>query len=263
MTRSPVVFILIDGLRPDAVNEANSPTLAELLARGAYSLQATSITPCITLPCHMSIFHSVPPTRHGVTTNVWSPMARPLPGLIDVAHAAGLKCAFIYNWEPLRNINQPGALYFSHFRDNVLNLDGDTINADVAAKIIAEDRPDFTFVYFGTVDEVGHAHGWLSDEYMAQIATVDKALKVVLDAIPSDGHVVLQADHGGHDRTHGTLMVEDMTIPWVVAGPKVRANYAIPVAVSLLDTAPTLARLLNITPHAQWEGRCVEEIFEA
>jgi len=31
---------------------------------------------------------------------------------------------------------------------------------------------------------------------------------------------------------------------------------------SLLDTAPTLAHLLGIAPHAQWEGRCVEEILE-
>jgi predicted AlkP superfamily pyrophosphatase or phosphodiesterase len=261
MTRSPVVFILIDGLRPDAITEANCPNLTALIARGASSMQASSITPCITLPCHMSIFHSVPPARHGVTTNVWSPMARPLPGLIEVAHTAGLKCAFVYNWEPLRNINEPGALFFSYFKENVLTPDGDTLNAAVAAQMLTQDRPDFTFMYFGTVDEVGHAHGWLSPEYLEQLATVDKALQVVLEAIPADGQVLLQADHGGHDRTHGTLMVEDMTIPWVVAGPGVRAGYTIPNAVSLLDTAPTLARLLGITPHPQWEGRCVEEIF--
>jgi predicted AlkP superfamily pyrophosphatase or phosphodiesterase len=261
MTRSQVVFILIDGLRPDAISPEHCPNLAALVGRGASNLQAQSIMPCITLPCHMSIFHSVPPTRHGVTSNVWSPMARPLPGLIDVAHAAGLKCAAIYNWELLRNLNQPGTLYFSHFRENVLTPDGDSINAQVAAQVIADDRPDFTFMYFGTVDEVGHAHGWLSEQYFAQLATVDKALQVVLDSIPDNGYVLLQSDHGGHDRNHGTPMAEDMTIPWLVTGPGIRSNYTIPNPVSLLDTAPTLARLLNITPHSQWEGRCVEEIF--
>ena len=32
--------------------------------------------------------------------------------------------------------------------------------------------------------------------------------------------------------------------------------------LQLLDTAPTIARLLGITPHHEWEGRCVEEIFD-
>ncbi|MEK7324321.1 MAG: hypothetical protein AAB217_03575 [Chloroflexota bacterium] len=53
-----------------------------------------------------------------------------------------------------------------------------------------------------------------------------------------------------------------MTIPWGVAGPGIRRNHEIGSPVSLLDTAPTLARLLNIAPHSQWEGRCVEEIFQ-
>ena len=33
-------------------------------------------------------------------------------------------------------------------------------------------------------------------------------------------------------------------------------------AVSLLDTAPTVARVLDITPHPDWEGRCVKEVFD-
>lgn len=262
MTKPMVVLVLIDGLRPDAITPTNCPALAALLTRGTYSLQASSVMPCITLPCHMSIFHSVPPTRHGVTSNVWSPMARPLPGLIDVVHASGQRAAFIYNWEPLRNINQPGSLSFSHFRDNVLTEEGDLINADIAVKVIADDKPDFTFVYFGTVDEVGHASGWLSPEYLAQLAKVDQALQKVLQVLPDDAYILIQSDHGGHDRTHGTPAAEDMTIPWIVAGPGIRSNHALQNPVSLLDTAPTLARLLDITPHPQWEGRCVEEIFQ-
>jgi hypothetical protein len=53
-----------------------------------------------------------------------------------------------------------------------------------------------------------------------------------------------------------------MTIPWLVAGPNIRRGYEIKGAVSLLATAPTLARLLQIGPHREWEGRCIEEIFE-
>jgi choline-sulfatase len=52
-----------------------------------------------------------------------------------------------------------------------------------------------------------------------------------------------------------------MTIPWIVVGPGIRPGYEIKSSVGLLDTAPTLARLLEINPHPDWEGRCVEEIF--
>jgi arylsulfatase A-like enzyme len=83
----------------------------------------------------------------------------------------------------------------------------------------------------------------------------------ILDALPADTIYLLQSDHGGHDRTHGTDMPEDMTIPWLVAGPGIRAGHAIAAPVSLLDTAPTLARLIGFEPHREWEGRCVDEIF--
>lgn len=259
---SLVVFILIDGVRPDAIMAANCPHLTELLVRSAFTLKATSVLPSITLPCHMSIFHSVPPARHGVTTNDWQPMARPLPGLVEQAHAAGRRCAFFYNWEPLRNLNAPGSLAFSYFRDNVYtDPDGDSIIAGEAVRYITTDQPDFVFVYLGTVDTVGHRHGWMSSEYLAQLERVDGSLGILLSALPADSTLLLQSDHGGHERTHGTDSPEDMTIPWLVAGPGIRPHYEIKTSVSLLDTAPTLARLLKINPYREWEGSCVEEIF--
>ncbi len=96
-TYSPVIFVMIDGLRPDALSAADCGALSTFRTRGAATLAARSIMPSITLPCHMSIFHSVPPTRHGVTTNVYQPMARPLPGLIDHAKVHEKRCSAIYN----------------------------------------------------------------------------------------------------------------------------------------------------------------------
>jgi predicted AlkP superfamily pyrophosphatase or phosphodiesterase len=257
-----VVLVLIDGLRPDAIDAADCPRLAALRDRSASTMRATSVMPSITLPCHTSIFHSVPPTRHGITSNDWQPMARPLPGLFDLAHAAGKRCAFFYNWEQLRDIGRPGSLALSYFRDTAYQPDGDQIIADEAARCLAARQFNFAFVYLGTVDSAGHHYGWMSEGYLGQIATVDAALGVLLAALPADGTVLLQSDHGGHERNHGTEIPEDMTIPWMVAGPGIRAGHAIESPVSLLDTAPTMARLLDIAPHREWEGRCVEEIFE-
>jgi arylsulfatase A-like enzyme len=53
-----------------------------------------------------------------------------------------------------------------------------------------------------------------------------------------------------------------MTIPWLVAGPGIKRDYEIQSQVTLLDTAPTLARVLGFEPHPEWQGHCIEEIFE-
>ncbi len=256
-----VVLILIDGLRPDAIEAAQCPRLQALRAQGAATLTATSIMPSVTLPCHFSIFHSVPPARHGITSNVWRPMARPLPGLFDLAAAAGKRCACFHNWEQLRDLGQPGSLELSYYRDTDEQPDGDQIIAAEAARALSTGAFDFAFVYLGTVDVAGHAFGWMSERYLEQVARVDPALGIVLDALPSGATVLLQSDHGGHERDHGTDLPEDMTIPWLVAGPRIKQGYAISSPVSLLDTAPTIVRLLGLAQHRQWEGRCVEEIF--
>lgn len=255
------VFIMTDGLRPDALPLVRTPCLDGLQARSSYTLQARSVMPSVTLPCHMSIFHSVPPERHGIMTNTWQPMARPLPGLMEQARQAQRSCYFIHNWEPLRNLNQPESLDFVYYRNNCYTRDGDLVIAENAAAIIAADRPDFAFVYLGTVDVAGHVYGWMSDEYLRQVEHIDSGIGMVLDVLRPQDTVLLQSDHGGHERTHGSDLPEDMTIPWMVAGPGIRVGYAIAGSVSLLDTAPTLARTLDVPVHAHWEGHCVEEIF--
>lgn len=258
-----VVLAVIDGLRSDAIEVGDCPNLKALMAQSAFTLQATSIMPSMTLPCHTSIFYSVPPTRHGITSNTWLPMARPLPGLFEQAAAAGLRCASFYNWEPLRDLSRPGRLSHAYFINNFeTDPHGDQIIATEATRYLANHATDFAFVYFGTLDTAGHNYGWMSPAYLAQLERVDRALGILIGALPDDASVLLQSDHGGHERGHGSDSPADMTIPWLVSGPGIKQNYQLIASVSLLDTAPTLARLLGIAPHPQWEGRCLDEIFE-
>lgn len=255
---------MLDGLRPDALALVNCPNLQRLRERGASTLQARSLMPGITLPCHMTLFHSVPPSRHGVTTNTFTPMARPLPGLIDHAKASGKRCAMFHSWEPLRNLNQPETLDFSYYRhESHTDVMYDQYAADAAISYLKSDEPDFAFVYFGSIDLAGHGFGWMSDFYLRQIERVDSILGSVLAALDGDTFILAQADHGGHERTHGADIPEDMVIPWLVVGNGIRPNHTIESPVTLLDTAPTLARFLGLTAHPEWEGRVIEEIFRA
>lgn len=262
MTDSPVLFIMTDGLRPDALLAADAPNLHAFRARGASTLTGQSVVPSITLPCHVSIFHSVPPSRHGILENEWHAMARPVVGLVEQAKIHGRRAAFFHNWEYLRDLNRPSNLYFSYFIDTAYQEDGDDFVAEQAALYLPRRLFDFTFVYLGTIDTAGHAYGWMSEGYIAQIARVDRLIGQLLASAPDDTTILIHSDHGGHERTHGTEKPEDMTIPWLIAGPGIRAGYTIERAVSLLDSAPTLAHALGIPAARDWEGQAVREAWD-
>ncbi len=255
-----VIYISVDGLRPDALFSGYSPRIDQFYQSGAHTLIAQSVMPSITLPCHMSTFHSVPPTRHGVTSNVYTPMARPLPGIIELM--ADLDTAFFHSWEPLRSLNTPETLKFSYYieRANGGLVDSQNV-AHTAIQYITTEQPHFAFVYMGATDIAGHAYGWMSDGYLQMIKDVDVLVGKLLDSLSSDYTVILHSDHGGHDRSHGTDKPEDMTIPWGIAGQKIKSGYIIDRPISLLDTAPTIAHLMGFQPHHEWEGSCPMDIF--
>ena len=86
-----VILVLIDGLRADAVRACGSEYAQKLLSQSSYTLEARTVTPSVTLPCHMSLFHSVDPSRHGTTTNTYAPQVRPISGLFEQLKAAKKK----------------------------------------------------------------------------------------------------------------------------------------------------------------------------
>ena len=71
---------------------------------------------------------------------------------------------------------------------------------------------------------------------------------------------IITADHGGHDSTHGTDSVEDMTIPWIVNGPGV-IQKQLETQVYTMDTAATIAFALGLPIPIEWDGIPVYEAF--
>ncbi len=260
------ILVVIDGCRPDGIQQADTPNIDSLIARGAYTFNAQSVVPSSTLPCHTSMFRGVTPARHGITTNTWVPMVRPVPSIVETARAMNRKTAFIYNWEQLRDLAAPGSLDFSYFTDNCDDREGDLTIARIAAEHLAAEQPDFCFVYLGVVDIAGHNHGWMSAEYIEQIAMADRAIGILLRQLETASlldryFILVQSDHGGHEKTHGTDMPEDLTIPWIAAGAKVGQRGEIRGPVRIFDTAPTLARVLDLQLSADWEGKPITQIF--
>src|SRR5688500_16008868 len=98
MNKTRVVLCSIDGMRPDALLAANTPTMDRLARQGAFTGTARTVMPSSTLPCHTSMLRGVDTARHGITSNTFQPLVRPVPSLIDVAYDQGRTTGFFYNW---------------------------------------------------------------------------------------------------------------------------------------------------------------------
>lgn len=250
------VLVLVDGMRPDSIIE--NPIAQDMMKKGSYCLNAQTVMPSVTLPCHMSLFHSVDPGRHGTTTNTYMPQVRPVNGICEVLRPAGKKCAFFYNWEQLRDLTRPSMLAYSFFTAGRFHkgwYEGANANVtDAAIDYIQKESPDFSFVYLGWTDEAGHKHGWMSDEYMRAMDGSWKQIQRIRDILTEEYTLIVIADHGGHDRTHGTDMPEDMTIPVLIEGKDFEAGKELP-EVSIKDIAPTIAALVGVEADDEWEGK--------
>ena len=250
-----VALFVLDGLRPDGLLAADTPTMYRLMAQGAHTLSARSVMPSVTLPCHASLVLGVTPERHGITTNTWTPQVRPVPGIFEVVHGAGGTAASFYNWEQLRDLWRPGNVEAGIYLDTDTRPGGDWELAQAAASWLRGREINLTFVYLGNTDNAGHDHGWMSQPYLETIAAADRCIAHVLDALPCDTLVVVTSDHGGHAQSHGTDADDDLVIPLIVSGPGVRAGSAIAGPVSLTDVAPTIAHYLGVEPPREWIGR--------
>ena len=250
-----VILILIDGMRADAVLGCGNRAFAERMKAASATLRARTVMPSVTLPCHMSLFHSVDPARHGITTNTYVPQVRPIEGLAERLDRADKKCAMFITWEELRDLTRPDHLSELVMLNQHKQADTDDKITDRAIRYVNEEAPDFLFLYLGNTDELGgHDCGWMSETYMRVVSNaLDCALRV-LDGVPKDYDVIITADHGGHERSHGTDCDEDMTIPVIGFGPSFEPGRDLG-AVSIKDIAPTILKIVGGTPAREWEGK--------
>lgn len=262
MNQKTVFLISIDGMRPDALQQADTPAMDRLIQEGASTFQARTVMPSVTLPCHTSMLRGVDTPRHGITSNQFQPLARPVPSLIDAAKADRKRTGFFFNWAQLRDLCEPYSLDVSYCLNSAYTPETDWIVTRAAVDHHQQAPFDFLFLYLGYTDECGHQHGWMSQEYLKAIANADRCIAHLLDAHEAtrrERTVLLLSDHGGHDRSHGTEMPEDILIPWVLSGHGVKKGHAIQAETRIFDTCPTLAHVLGIPAAREWDGQVVHD----
>ena len=136
-----------------------------------------------------------------------------------------------------------------------------------AYRTATEGKPSLFFIHLADPDLAGHEKGWMSKSYLQTVESSDRAIATLVKGFEELGlykHTafIVTADHGGHDKTHGTTAPEDMTIPWIAYGPGIKSGYEIKRPISIIDTAATVLRALGVTDYyVEWNSKTVDEIF--
>jgi predicted AlkP superfamily pyrophosphatase or phosphodiesterase len=262
---SHVVVISIDGLRPDAIEKYNAATLQRLQREGAGGA-AQTIFPSKTLPSHTSMLTGVPPAVHGVLWNSEELDEHGyvrVPTVFEIARLSGFSTAGFFSKSKLRHLEKPGSFDYSQSPRGDLWLATKTV-ADVQ-HYLRYNQPNLLFVHIGEPDYAGHSIGWMSPLYRWAVRRADAAVAAMLQSAEKSfgtGNytVIITADHGGHDRNHGSEDERDMIIPWIVWGRGVKAE-AVMSPIKTMDTASTVLWLLGARQPESWSGRAVASAF--
>lgn len=272
-TRSRVLVVSIDGLRPDCLLRADAPTLRGLMADGSFSLWATTTDIAITTPSHVSMMTGVTPERHGIWFNGDPPPEARIavPTLFDRAKAAGYSTALVSGKRKFDLFTFSG-----HIDHEWITKEGSDRSeqavADNAVAIVRDHRPDVMLLHFPGADISGHGIGWGTPEQIETIGRIDRAFGQVLDAYRAAGiweqtYVIVSADHGGGVRTHGKDDPRSRYIPWICVGPGVRKNYDLTrlgktYEVRTYDTFATACAILGLPVPGDSDGKPIEPMFE-
>lgn len=273
-----VLVVTFDGIRVDALQQANVPNLKSIIDEGSVSWETRDVMPSVTLPNYTSHLSGAGPEVHGVVNNKWKPGEFALPAVetdedgffpsvfkVLKDNVPGIKTGFFLNWKPLLYPHNPKAI-----DEPVLAGDDDyDILFDKAFEFMKTNRdiPTFTFLYSVHTDNAGHKYEWMSPEYFDALEKGDLAVgnlirKMKEEGIYDDTHIIYISDHGGIGKHHGGVSREEMIVPWAVKGPGIKKGFTITEANNTVNTASTVLRLFGVEQPLCWTGEVPESIFE-
>src|SRR5918996_1297430 len=261
-----VILVLADGLRPDAITPTGMPSLHALGAEYTLALQATTVRPSSTVAALTSIATGLSPAAHGLIDpglELLGRMVRIKPLGRELARAGvpgGVVTGDLgpMEWNVVRALTAAagvGGLTCAGRRARDV--------AELASAVMERREGGVLFVYLNDCDRAGHAHGWMSRQYLDAAAEVDTAVGALAEFL-WDALLLVVSDHGGggvtpthHHEPHPT----NDRIPLVMAGYGVTRRHQLTRPVSILDVPPTLCHWFGVPVPGGYEGRALTEAF--
>ena len=269
-----VLVIGIDGVRPDALQIADTPAIDELITAGAFTNNTKILgnryrdNETISGPGWSSFLTGVWADKHGVNDNTFRG-----ENYDEYPHFfAYLKQAFpkavtgsFVDWEPIDTFILRDAdvreVCPASSKDSLSQKDEKLANK--AAEFLAQQNPHAVFVYFGQVDEIGHQDGFHPSvpSYLQALQAVDAHVASLVKAIQSRPEylaenwlVVISTDHGGRGRKHrgGHDVPEILTTFLVVSGSS-SIQGEIEEPSYIVDVPVTALTHLGVAVDAAWQ----------
>lgn len=272
-----VVLFALDGISVSGYLQARTPNLDTLLSQGMLSLDTRVVMPSVTLPNWTSHLTGSGPEQHGVTDNGWQIDKRNYPAVetdeegyypsvfgVLKEQLPECKTAFYYNWI---NLFYP---YNKKFFDEVSYLKDDAYipNYKKAFDFIVrnQDFPTLVFLYSVHTDHAGHAHKWMSEEYIKSIEEADTQIGIFIEnmkkaGLYEDTYFMFLSDHGGIGYGHGGLSVDEMIVPWGIVGPKIQSG-KMKEPNNTVNTAATILYLFKVKKPLSWIGEVPSSILK-
>jgi hypothetical protein len=258
-----VLFIGLDGLRPDALMAANAPRMKALINTGAYSDNVMASANTVSGPGWSTLLCGVWPDRHGVVDNSFNgAQYGAYPHLFTRLRQAApnLKLGQWASWQPIQaNILGTSPSDYNVFFDYPQN--GDQRIVDNAVGVLQNQIIDCAFVYLSDIDVAGHDNGFHPsvEPYLNEIASNDVQIGQLLDAVKrrptyaqEDWLILLSTDHGGTvDGSHGRNEMDHRRIFMIANGSSVKPGIVLNSA-NQCDTLATIWRHFGLTPARSW-----------
>lgn len=271
-----VILIGLDGWAAHDLDKAtNIPNIRMLMQEGSVTMHKRSVLPSSSGVNWASMFMGVGPETHGFTT--WDSEKHDLPFAFENEHGIfpsifsiireaypNAETGCTVEWEPIKYVVDTLSIsymgYLSSSRDSVEQ------NCARIVQYIRERKPLFFAPCFDGLDGTGHSEGWYSRDYYEYLSRLDNCIGLIIQSLKDAGIydetlIIVTGDHGGHDKGHGTLAMEDMESPLVIFGKNVKQGYQIQAPVVQYDIAATIAFALGIEIPQVWRGKPVMEAF--
>lgn len=264
-----VIVVVLDGLRPDAIERFDLVHLRRLMANGAASRTAQTVAPSITTAAMTSLLTGVSPARHGITTDrllipSTPPSIVPLPE--QLTRHGFPSAGFMADVPTL--VRGVANRVTRRLGFGTARFSGKTAPEILlsARSTLRTQRRGLILLHWPDADRAGHRCGWMSAAYEEACHSLDGSLGM-LHALAQVGHdpstlLIACADHGGGgyiSNDHNSDHPLDRTIPVLLSGSAVLPQEL--TEVSLLDIPPTVLWALGVDRPSSLEGRVLHEAF--
>lgn len=276
------VFILLDGIPADVIERVPTPAIDAIASAGGYTrayvggaLGSPTETPTISAPGYMSLLTGTWANKHNVRGNSNQSPDYAYWNLFRIVESAepSRQTALFSTWLDNRTVligegrPEAGDFRLDHvadgFEQDTITFPHDSASryilaidervATEAARHIATQGPDLSWVYLQHTDDAGHAHGD-SEAFFTAVQQADARVGRIWEAVRQrqalgeEWMVVVTTDHGRDARMgkgHGGQSPRERTT-WIVTNRSDLDARFTSGTPAIVDIAPSILQHLRI-----------------